>query len=385
MEKFAAQASLIVVIVLVVCAVPRWAHAQTPTGDCIDYNGHVVRCTARSGGSSGGSTYTGPSEAEIEAERARAAERERLAEAQRKLEQQRKLDAEKKKQEEADWKHGVAEAASSLKGVSSDDMQLKGVNTGSFGLKGTSPDEAASNPLYGIKARKSDNYSRDVSTAWKQVHCAAELAGYAVADLQKIETGAADARELDEIKYLAGEANNALNGNPVGVQCSAAPAMPSMKGFDPVAMEPVTAKLLTRTVHDAENIVSSRQRIADLQQKLADLKAQKPGVNAHAPINPTPAQQSSQTNQSSPLTADQKHINEVFQQQKANEAKKSDYLALLRETQRALNEANSQKITSSADAEKVQKETQAIMTGQLPNARTGMETQSKTKKLSADQ
>ena len=61
----------------------------TPTDTCIDYNGHAVRCSARSSGPSGGNTNSGPSAAEIEAERARAAERERLADEQRKLAQNR--------------------------------------------------------------------------------------------------------------------------------------------------------------------------------------------------------------------------------------------------------------------------------------------------------
>jgi hypothetical protein len=45
----------------------------------------------------------------------------------------------------------------------------------------------------------------------------------------------------------------------------------------------------------------------------------------------------------------------------------------------ALNEANSQKIASSADAERVQKETRAIMAGQLTNTAGGTQNRAQKK------
>lgn len=358
------------------------------TGTCVlgtdqGGDGRAHPCSDFNRGSSSRNTYSGPSAADIEAEHAREAERERLAGAQQRVADEQRREAEKKKQDDAEWKQGVAEAVGSLKGVSPDNMEIKGASSGTFGLKGVSPDEAASNSVFGIKARAPDNYSRDVSSAWKQLHCANELAGYALSDLHKIETGDADARELDEIKYLAGEANKALNGNPVGVQCSAAPAMPTVKGFDPQQVAPIEKKLLTRTVQDAENIVTSREKVEGLQQKLDELKAQKASFETQgskSAAKQTNPASPSQSGQSPSLSVDQQHINQVYQQQKENEKKKSDYLALLRETQRALNEANSQRVASAADAEKVEKEKQAIMAGQLPDASASVPGQVQKKK-----
>ncbi|MFZ0707687.1 MAG: hypothetical protein WAM71_18950, partial [Candidatus Korobacteraceae bacterium] len=76
-------------------------------------------------------------------------------------------------------------------------------------------------------------------------------------------------------------------------------------------------------------------------------------------------------------SANQQDINAIYRQQKENEKKKTDYLALLLETQRALNDVNSQKIASAADAEKVQKEAQTIMAGQLPGGTSGPQSQTK--------
>jgi hypothetical protein len=340
-----------------------------PTGECCcDASGHVVRCSARSSGSSGSSSsYSGPSAAEIEAERAREAERKRLADLQEQQEQQRLRDEARKKQEEEDWKNGVKAAAASLKGVSPDNMQLKGENSASFGLKGVSSADASTQ----IKLHTPGGARGDVSTAWQQLHCSAEIMSYAVADVQKIANGEADARELDEVKYLANEASNALHGNAPRVACSTAPSISFTRAPDPAKLASVYEGLITRTVNDAENIVSSRQKAQELRQQLDDLKtkAKTPtGSQAEAPQKTPPTSQtSSQSGQNANPTADQQHINEVYQQQKKNEQKKSDDLALIREIQRQLNKVNSQKLASAADADKVQQETKKLLNGELPD------------------
>lgn len=343
------------------------AHAQdptaVPTGDCIDYSGHVVRCSAGSGGSSGGSTYSGPSASVIEEQRRLAAEKQRLQD----LERQQKLEEERQAAEraraEAEWKAGVADAAAHLKGVSSDNMQLKGVDSSAFGLKGVSPDEAAGNPDFGIKTRSPDADNRDVSTAWKQLHCSAELANYAVEDVHKIATGEADARELDEVKYMANEAMEALHGNPIGVQCSSAPPVHFATNPDPQRMGPAYEKILTRTVHDGETLVASRQKAEVLKKQLADLQTQ--AASEYQPPRKS-APDTTTANGTEPI-ADQQRKIKASSQLKTEETKKPDYLALLRATQRALNEANSEAIRSAADIARVHKETQAIMAGQLPS------------------
>lgn len=152
---------LIFFSVVLSCAIP--ARTQTveedrcadgtlqPPGTCVAHlcrsgwaqsHGYGARCG--SAGSNGANS--GPSAAESEAEREREAEQARLAEAQRKLAEQQRLDAERRQREHEEWERSVAEAAGSLKGVSTDDTELKGVGgqTDFFGLKGVSPDEAGS-------------------------------------------------------------------------------------------------------------------------------------------------------------------------------------------------------------------------------------------------
>lgn len=338
-----------------------------------DYPRDSCECQGTCGSSSRNNSYSGPSAAEIDAEREREAEQQRLAEAERKLAEQQRLDEERRKQEQEEWERSVAEAAGSLKGVSTDDMGLKGVDdTASFGLKGVSPDEAASNPQFGIKTGALSGSPHSVQGAWRQLHCAAEFAGDAVADLKRIETGQADARELDEIKFVVGQASAVIHGGTVTVDtstCGGTGPMPVKLTSMSLAHEaPVIDGLLTRTVHDAETYVASRQKADALRQKLSTLKAENPASNAQGPAstsNPAVKPLPAPTGQNRQLSADQQHINEVYREQRENESRKSDYLALLRETQRALNEANSQKISSQSDAEKVEKETQAILAGQF--------------------
>lgn len=114
-----------------------WAQNPTvaycPDGTRVRY-GDPCPSSSRSTGTAANSS--GPSAAEVEAERAREAERQRVAEEQRKAADQERLEEEKRKQAEEDFKRGVADAARSLKGVSTGDFQLKGVNDGAFGLKG---------------------------------------------------------------------------------------------------------------------------------------------------------------------------------------------------------------------------------------------------------
>lgn len=367
----------------VVCANPLWVRAQTPTGDCIDYNGHVVRCSVRpGGGSSGGEpTYTGPTEAEIKAEQAREAERARLAAEQRKWAAEHRADEERRQQEHDEWLRSVASAAGSLKGVSTDDGQLKGVsggNTNFFGLKGVSPEEAASDPNFGIKTGEPGGTPQSVQGAWQQLHCAAAFAGDAVADLKKIETGEAGASELDEIHFVAGQASAVMHGGPVTVDtstCAGSGPMPVNLSSADIAREtPVIDGLLTRTIHDADTYVASQQKADALRQRLETLKAQSAAPDAQRPASgPDSKPPAAPATQNPPLRADQ--------QQKANESKKSDYLALLRETQRALNDANSQKISSQADADRVEKQTQAIMAGQFSPPSSGTQSQPQKKKM----
>lgn len=320
---------------------------------------------------SSGNVSTGPSAAELEAEReAREAEQRRIAEEeQRKVAEQQRLDAERKQREHDEWVRSRDDAYSSLKGVSVDDMDLKGVGgqTNFFGLKGFSPDEASAT----IKTDAPDAAPHSVTGAWQQLHCAAELASDVVADMKKIETGVAAVRELDEIKFVAGQASTSLSGGQITVECSAAPPLNvHLSGSDIERQMPVLNGLVTRAVSDAQTYVNSMQKVDELRRKLDALKAQK-AVPAPQQPNSTPQNAPASTSQPGSgfsQSAEQQKINEAIQQQKEYQKSHEDYYALLREVQRALNEANSQKIASQADADKVQKETQAILSGHIPSA-----------------
>lgn len=130
----------VVCLALVSRAAPLLAHAQVP-----DAEGHCVEnCSSPSPSvNSSSPSYSGPSAAEIEAERARKAERQRQADEQRRLAEEQKREAERKKQEEEDWRRSVDEAAHSLKGVTPNDMALKGVSPDDTTLKGENSDSFA--------------------------------------------------------------------------------------------------------------------------------------------------------------------------------------------------------------------------------------------------
>lgn len=371
--------------------------APVDTGTCVlgtdqggDGRPHPCSDFNRSRGSSSSNTYSGPSAADIEAQRAREAEQARLADAQRRLAEQQRRDAERREQEHKAWMDSVAAAAGDLKGVSTDDMGLKGVggNTNFFGLKGVSPDEAGSM----IKTGEPEGTPHSVTGAWQQLHCAAELANDAVADLKKIESGEAGASELDEIHFVAGQAGAVMHGGQVTVDtstCAGAGPMPVKLSSADLAREtPVIDRLLTRTVHDADTYVAAQQKADALRQKLDALKAQHPAPAAQQPAsasNPTAASSPASTAQSPPISTYQQQINAAVQQQKAYQKSHADYYALLLATQRALNEANSQKISSQADADKVPKETQAIMAGQFTATSTSVQSQTQKKQPGDEQ
>jgi hypothetical protein len=153
------------------------------------------------------------------AQAAAAAEAERL-EREHLAEEQRKKNAEFIRDRDA--------TARTLKGgaigitAAPNDGGLKGSSTHDTGLK---------------ELRGSDRAVRDVQgpqAAWKQLHCAAALSGYAFAALSKPVPGKPaenfQGPDYQEFSFLAGQALNALNGQPLGVACPAAPPFPDLKG-----------------------------------------------------------------------------------------------------------------------------------------------------------
>jgi hypothetical protein len=183
-------------------------------------------------------------EAAAEAERQRqeeadGIERERLAE------EKRKKDAEFIRDRDA--------TAHTLKGgvigttAAPNDGGLKGSSTLDTGLR---------------ELRDSDRVARDVQgpqAAWKQLHCAAALSGYAFAALSKPAQGKAENfqdPDYQEFSFLAKEALNALNGQTLGVACPAAPPFPDLKGraVDMDKVKEAEKKILGRALVIAERM-----------------------------------------------------------------------------------------------------------------------------------
>lgn len=369
------------------------AHAQDPvsTGICVTptYAGGDGRphpCSSSGSSSSsrrnrGDSTYSGPSPAEIEAERERQAEKKRLEEIQRQMEQERlQREAEEKKAQE-DFVMAVRRAAGELKGVSHDDPGLEGVSSGNtafFGLKGVSPDEAAAN----IDTASPDHASRDVSTASKQLTCAADITSYALKHVSNLVAGKGTQSDLDEIKYLAGEASNALQGNPIGVQCNSSSALRFTKSPDLKTIAPAYKAGLDKMVRDTLALYNAEQQSALAQQKVDDakkrmdeLKAQRAtqlalpstdsqlstkSVSANGEIDKAYAEQKARQQK------DQGNIDQIYQEQKKLQQQQFDALALLRKAQAEYNAVNSQKVSETRAATQDVKNLSALESGNVP-------------------
>lgn len=355
-------------VVAVYCAAPALAQNPVPTGTCVTptYAGGDGRphpCTIGSSRSSRGSSsgsYSGPSAADIEAERAREAERKRLEELQRQaeLERQRREAEQKRAQEE--FLREVQAAAGQLKGVSGGQVGLKGVgdNTPFFGLKGVSPEEAAAH----INTSRPDASARDVSTASKQLTCAFSITNSALTRVSNVVAGTGTDADMDEIKYLAGEAINALQGDPVGVQCNSTGALKFTKAPDLKTLTPAYKNALNRMVRDSQQLYDIQQRAAAAQQKLEEAKSRLAELKQQSTSQSRQTSDGSQTTAKSVPSAgdaavdkayaeqkawqqkDQEKINQVYEQQKKMQQQQFDALALLRKAQAEYNAVNSQKV-----------------------------------------
>jgi hypothetical protein len=144
--------------------------------------------------------------------------------------------------------------------------------------------------------------ARDVSTAWKQLWCANDIA-------QK----AAGASTLEEILYLTNEARGAIEGVSWGEGCRAAPAVPTIS---PQAVPARTAALKSAVVE-----------LAAVAEKAAA------PVPAAAPLSPA----SSNAAATSAQTDDDRRIAEVFRQQQENERRLDEKIAPVREAQKIIN------------------------------------------------
>jgi hypothetical protein len=235
-----------------------WLSWCIQQGGMPNYNPNNPVCTPGTPGGGASSqhsapTYSGPSSDELARE---ARERERREEARRQADE-----AERQRRFIAD-----RDAAAGT---------LKGTGTPFFGateLKGAPPEGS------GIRDIKPAAEARDLGgpqAAWKQLNCAASLSGTAFAALRR-RTGP----DYDEFSYLTREATNALNGDPLGVQCPAPSAMPK---FEPSKFKIKFVLLLERMKSDAAELKraqtereSNLDKLIEAKRKLFDLGGANP-------------------------------------------------------------------------------------------------------------
>lgn len=255
----------------------------------------------------------------------------------------------------------AADRADTLGKIKDDsgDLLLKDESTPFFGGKVTTASEAASV----IDARKPAGATNDLSTAWKRLNCASDIAHHVLADARKMDAAGASERELDDISFLAQQSINALSGATVDVTCSPAPAPPSVKAPDLSQISPRYKQVLTRAVDDAKRLYEIQQAEQAAQKKLDAAKAA-------SAVSSTSKQSSNGGGADSDAIAkavaeqnawrakDQANINAIYAQQKQMQQQNSDALAALRAAQLQLNKENSEKVSVEDDLNK--------LSGELP-------------------
>jgi hypothetical protein len=184
-------------------------------------------------------------------EEADAAAKKRQEEADR---VERERQAEIKRQKDAKFIRDRDAAATTLKGgigttVVPNNGGLKGSSRVDSGLKGSTVET-------GLKElRGSDRVVRDLQgpqAAWKQLHCAAALSVYAFASVQKTTP------DYQESSFLLAQAQKALEGQSLGVECPSTPPFPELHG---------RAVEMDRVKEAEKKIISSAVVIVERMQK----------------------------------------------------------------------------------------------------------------------
>lgn len=231
------------------------------------------------------------------------------------------------------------EAINSVKGITRTEptYNLKGVDTikdnsvGAFGLKGVGNT--------GIKDIGPEKNTREVSTAWKQVHCATEISGFAFS--------AAAKGDVNEAQYLASEAISALSGHSMGVTCSEAPPMPKLSNRRPqvpAQLVPQYQAALNTTVEQAKKIRAAQAALDELKREEAEARAKKPQVpSATRPPVKTQDEQVAKAiaEQKAFQAQEQKKIDEIIKQQREKQRALEEAMAALRRAQALINSQNS--------------------------------------------
>ena len=161
-----------------------------------------------------GYDYGAAQRAQQEAAAAEAERQRQQAEADR-IEQERQ--AEEKRAKDAAFIRDRDATARTLRGgigisASPNDSGLKGTTKIDTGLKELRRGDKAVPGVQGPQA------------AWKQLHCAAALSGYAFAAVKQATP------DYQESSFLLAQASNALNGQSLNVECPAAPPFPDLRG-----------------------------------------------------------------------------------------------------------------------------------------------------------
>lgn len=242
----------------------------------------------------------------------------------------------------------------------SGDVQLKDASTPFFGERVTTPSEAAQV----INTTKPGHATNDLNTAWKQLHCASEIAHHVLADVKKMDTAGADPKDLDDISYLAQQSMNALSGATVDVACSPAPPPPSAKPPDLSQISSQYNHVLSRAVDDAKKLYEIQQQAQAAQQKVDAAKAVAAasatgGQTANAAAGSSDPVAKAIAEQNAWRAQDQADINAIYAQQKQMQQQNSDALAALRAAQLQLNKENSEKVSVEDDLDK--------LSGELPS------------------
>ncbi len=205
------------------CGAGAWCPCpNTAYGKCMDrFNSCEEACGLTQSGGGNSSSYSRGYDAGAAARQAAAAQE---AERERENERRAKEARERKEREDQfirDRDAGVGE----LRGVigtkttaNSAGPELRGVGAVDTGIRDVRPDRKARADLGGTHA------------AWKQLNCAAGIAGYAMDSLNLKVVGPRGAPDFKEFTYLSGEAINALNGGTVGVECPPTAALPRTYG-----------------------------------------------------------------------------------------------------------------------------------------------------------
>ncbi len=258
-------AAFLIVVTFVFCAATPQCFGQEPAWwtkqkkDCglpanLAYNSWDGSCPGSSRTSSGGDNGEAERQrqARLEAERQQRArdeaERERLAQEER----DRQAAEQKKRDAERD------EAYKSLKGstgkIGTTILTNSGTNTGP--LIGSRVDT-------GVKDGRPKTGVRDFSgpnSAWKQLFCAADIMSSAIASLN-IRDERSIKTDPVQFRDLANEASNALDGDPKGIPCRAAPGLPkfSSKYDSPGKLIEASQRLLNNVVVLADKLERARE------------------------------------------------------------------------------------------------------------------------------